>query len=306
MKPHPLKVERELRGWSQSKVAELLGTTTRTVRRWERGDGIPYPHYREQLCILFGKDAYKLGMLPGTDEACLEIPAVDITPDSLASFPSPESTRKMHSPKDRLFSHRSLKAVGLGPIRDGLRFRPFKRFPRRSRLIGLSILFPVFIITIILSAFTLPLFFKSAQIMTIPSTQTPPSIASSVISYEAEASQNVRTGRTKSVKCAGCSGKRKVGYIGKNNTLQFNNVFKSSAGNYKLTIHYIDGDAGRTLYMSVNGDPGTALYAPGANNDDWQTNVLTLSVTVHLNAGSNTIKFYNSSSKAPDLDRIVV
>ena len=61
--PHPLKVERELRGWSQAKVAEALSTTTRTVARWEQGQVTPYPYFREQLCELFGKDARQLGLL---------------------------------------------------------------------------------------------------------------------------------------------------------------------------------------------------------------------------------------------------
>src|SRR4051812_30541227 len=67
MKQNSLKAERELRGWSQSKIAELLGTTTKTVGRWERGEAMPYPHYREQLCTLFGKNAQQLGWLQDTD-----------------------------------------------------------------------------------------------------------------------------------------------------------------------------------------------------------------------------------------------
>ena len=67
MKSHPLKVERELRGWSQARVAEAVGTNTRTVIRWEQGQTIPYPYYRERLCALFGKNARELGLLE--DEA---------------------------------------------------------------------------------------------------------------------------------------------------------------------------------------------------------------------------------------------
>ena len=37
MKPHPLKVEREQRGWSQRKIAKVLGIHARTVSRWESG-----------------------------------------------------------------------------------------------------------------------------------------------------------------------------------------------------------------------------------------------------------------------------
>jgi tetratricopeptide (TPR) repeat protein/transcriptional regulator with XRE-family HTH domain len=68
MKPHPLKVEREMRGWSQARVAKALGTTTRTVSRWELGLATPYPYYREQLCILFSKTAQELGLPANTDE----------------------------------------------------------------------------------------------------------------------------------------------------------------------------------------------------------------------------------------------
>ena len=68
MKPNPLKVERELRGWSQARLAEALGTTTRSVSRWEQGVALPYPHYRQMLCNLFGKTAQELGLLPDSSE----------------------------------------------------------------------------------------------------------------------------------------------------------------------------------------------------------------------------------------------
>jgi transcriptional regulator with XRE-family HTH domain len=64
MKPHPLKVERELRGWSQARVAEALGVSTHTVIRWEQRRVIPYPYYREQLAQLFGKSVQELDLLP--------------------------------------------------------------------------------------------------------------------------------------------------------------------------------------------------------------------------------------------------
>ncbi len=74
MKPKTLlKRERELRGWSQARVAEEIGTTAMNVGRWERGASMPYPHFREKLCVLFGKDAAALGLLEvdgePTDEA---------------------------------------------------------------------------------------------------------------------------------------------------------------------------------------------------------------------------------------------
>jgi len=69
MRPNTLlKRARELRGWSQARVAEEIGTTALNVGRWERGISMPYPHFREKLCLLFGKDARELGLL-GAEEA---------------------------------------------------------------------------------------------------------------------------------------------------------------------------------------------------------------------------------------------
>lgn len=81
---HPLRYERELRGWSQAKVAQEIGTTARTVYRWEHSQGVPYPFYRERLCLLFGKNAEELGLLL-QDEPC---PAAEISP---ASLPAPSA-----------------------------------------------------------------------------------------------------------------------------------------------------------------------------------------------------------------------
>ena len=64
MKPnHRLKHEREQRGWSQAKLAELVGTNPATVGRWERGVSSPYPIHRERLCGLFNKDVQELGLI---------------------------------------------------------------------------------------------------------------------------------------------------------------------------------------------------------------------------------------------------
>jgi transcriptional regulator with XRE-family HTH domain len=58
-----LKQARELRGWSQAKVAEQIGTDATTVSRWERGLFSPTPYFRERLCALFDKNAEELGLL---------------------------------------------------------------------------------------------------------------------------------------------------------------------------------------------------------------------------------------------------
>jgi tetratricopeptide (TPR) repeat protein/transcriptional regulator with XRE-family HTH domain len=85
MNVHPLKYERELRGWSQAKVARAIGTTPRTVHRWEHGQGVPYPYYREKLCALFGKNTRELGLLDNDQESTGETAAASFASSSLES-----------------------------------------------------------------------------------------------------------------------------------------------------------------------------------------------------------------------------
>ena len=72
MKSDLLKAERIKRGWTQAKVAEAVGVDTKTVGRWERGQGVPYPYFREQLCALFGKTAEQLGLLAVYEDATVD------------------------------------------------------------------------------------------------------------------------------------------------------------------------------------------------------------------------------------------
>jgi transcriptional regulator with XRE-family HTH domain len=60
--PRQLRAEREQRGWSQARVAELLVTDIKTVSRWERGIVTPAPYLREKLCELFGKTPQAFGL----------------------------------------------------------------------------------------------------------------------------------------------------------------------------------------------------------------------------------------------------
>ncbi len=62
-----LKQARELRGWSQAKVAKEIGTDATTVSRWERGLFFPTPYFRERLCVLFSKNTEELGLLESAD-----------------------------------------------------------------------------------------------------------------------------------------------------------------------------------------------------------------------------------------------
>src|SRR6266571_5379606 len=58
-----LKYERMQRGWSQARVAELIGTDAGNVSRWERGRSSPSPYFRERLCRLYERNAQELGLL---------------------------------------------------------------------------------------------------------------------------------------------------------------------------------------------------------------------------------------------------
>src|ERR1019366_9340145 len=63
MRPPLLRRERERRGWSQERLAGLLGVSARTILRWEQGSTVPYPYYREQLANLFHMSVSELGLL---------------------------------------------------------------------------------------------------------------------------------------------------------------------------------------------------------------------------------------------------
>jgi hypothetical protein len=80
-----------------------------------------------------------------------------------------------------------------------------------------------------------------------------------------------------------------------------NNVTVATSGNHLVTIHYLL-NGGRSFFVSVNGCPGIEVPVKGHS---WSVPAK-LSIMLPLEAGRNTIKFYNENSYAPDLDLIVV
>src|SRR6266581_3329249 len=58
-----LKQERALKAWTQSDVAERIGTTQVNVSRWEKGITFPSPYYRQKLGELFNKSIQELGLI---------------------------------------------------------------------------------------------------------------------------------------------------------------------------------------------------------------------------------------------------
>jgi hypothetical protein len=124
-------------------------------------------------------------------------------------------------------------------------------------------------------------------------------------SYEAEASTNTLSGGAIVMNCSNCSGGKDVGYLGNNSgRLKINNVSASHSGDYLLTIYYANGDsAGRTAAVSVNGGIA-AIYHFASTSGGGLT--ATLPVTVHLDAGNNTILISTGSGWAPDIDKITI
>jgi hypothetical protein len=122
-------------------------------------------------------------------------------------------------------------------------------------------------------------------------------------SYEAEAGGNTLGGQAAVRSSSGASGGALVGYVGSGsaNYLQFNNV-NATAGAHVVTIFYASGEA-RSLTASVNGGAAVSVSTPSTGG--WDA-VGSVSVTLTLAAGVNTIRLGSPSGWAPDLDRIVV
>src|SRR3989440_701689 len=83
-----LKREREQRGWTQSELAERIGTTQINVSRWENGVTTPSPYYRQRLGELFGKSIQELGLIPeSSEEGNEEVATFSDPPDPHTSTP---------------------------------------------------------------------------------------------------------------------------------------------------------------------------------------------------------------------------
>jgi Alpha galactosidase A/NPCBM-associated, NEW3 domain of alpha-galactosidase/Alpha galactosidase C-terminal beta sandwich domain/Carbohydrate binding module (family 35) len=121
--------------------------------------------------------------------------------------------------------------------------------------------------------------------------------------YEAESPANTIVAPARISSCTGCSGGQKVGFVGNGGTVTFNGVTAPSAGNYDMTIYYLNGPPSRDAVITVNGvDVQTLSFTP---TTDFNT-VGTVTVPVPLVAGANTIEFSNPAAFAPDFDRIAV
>ncbi len=91
--PKLLRRERELRGWSQEKVANAIDINPKTVGRWERGEMRPSLEYRSMLCNLYKKTPEELGLMQYEDEEPLEKKGKNGVAESL---PAPHSSLTYH------------------------------------------------------------------------------------------------------------------------------------------------------------------------------------------------------------------
>ncbi|WP_214411825.1 alpha-galactosidase D [Sphaerisporangium fuscum] len=127
-----------------------------------------------------------------------------------------------------------------------------------------------------------------------------PTSAPPASSYEAES--GALSGAAAVAACSGCSGGSKVRFIGdsgaNHDTITVNAY---GAGSRSLTISGLVNGT-RSFSVSVNGGAAQTATLTGT---DWSTPVTT-SLTVTLNAGSNTIRFFNDTAYAPDLDKITI
>jgi hypothetical protein len=124
-----------------------------------------------------------------------------------------------------------------------------------------------------------------------------------VAEIEAEASSNTFSGQAAPTGCFLCSGGTKVRFIGSlpANHVTVNRITVDAAGQYDLYMDYLVSGT-RTFYISVNGGPAVALPLSGTSSND----PATARISVPLVAGANSIRFFNETAGAPDLDRIRV
>jgi tetratricopeptide (TPR) repeat protein len=102
-----LKQERELRAWTQSHVAERIGTTQVNVSRWEKGITLPSPYYRQKLGELFNKSIQELGLIPQKNEEVSTSSALsDSKPSSsLPIWNVPYRRNPFFTGRDNILSH---------------------------------------------------------------------------------------------------------------------------------------------------------------------------------------------------------
>jgi Carbohydrate binding module (family 35) len=134
-----------------------------------------------------------------------------------------------------------------------------------------------------------------------PSKSASPSPAPN-LPFTQEGERATLAGGAKPRTVAAASAGSVAGFVGKGGTVTFAGIVPPKAGTYTMTISYVSG-ATRTTDVSVNGGAATSMVLP--TTADWAT-VATVTLRVNLQAGPNSIRFYNPTDWASDVDKITV
>jgi hypothetical protein len=134
-------------------------------------------------------------------------------------------------------------------------------------------------------------------------TPTPTATPGSGSTVSIEAESGTTSGAARRSTCTACSGGVKIGFLGNGagNALTLN-VSVSAGGSRTMNIFYLVNGT-RALSFTVNGGAAQSLSLSGSS---FSTVAPPRAVTVALNAGNNSIRFFNNSAFAPDLDRITI
>ena len=88
--------ERLRLNWSQEEVANALGTTARSINRWEHDKAVPHPHYKLQLCRVFNRSSETLFGTISSDES---------TPSPSVLWNIPYQHNPFFTGRDGILSH---------------------------------------------------------------------------------------------------------------------------------------------------------------------------------------------------------
>ena len=125
------------------------------------------------------------------------------------------------------------------------------------------------------------------------------------VSYEAEATANTFAGTAAAGTCSGCTGGKRVRFIGNSasNYVTINKIASTTAGTRTLAIYPVVSGT-RSFSISVNGGAAKTFTVSGTS---WNGPTSPVTTSVTIQAGSNnTVKIFNNTANAPDMDRVTV
>jgi len=160
-----LRQERQSRRWTQTMLADKVGTAKNTIIRWENGHTFPHPYYRNKLTDLFGitfEDIVDIdnstpehAPLPSNAEPVLHQrngsqPLLTLAAQSQPGTSLVQNRQASEQQGPWAADHRFPSNIDLQMKRLSL-LRPFHRFSQRPVLIGSILLLTVLLISALLS-----------------------------------------------------------------------------------------------------------------------------------------------------------